>query len=95
MCHSPAPAFCAIFTTVAGIAEIDRVNRLRFEVLQLHGVVVLIAAAGKDHALVRFDPHRLAVLLGNQADDFTIGLVINSFAGVASMTSMLRAFTLS
>src|SRR5438094_420325 len=39
--------------TVAGVTEINRINRLCFEVFQFHGVVVLVAAAGEDHALVR------------------------------------------
>ena len=58
--------------TVAGVTEINRINRLCFEVLQFHGVVVLVAAAGEDHALVRFYAQRTTRMLGNQSDDLAI-----------------------
>ncbi len=54
--------------SVAGVAEIDRIDRLGLEILQLEGIVVFIAAAGEDDALIRLDTNRLAVMLGDQAD---------------------------
>ena len=74
MPHVPksGAGFLRHLDAVAGVAEVNRIDRLRFEVLQLHRVVVFITAAGEDHAFLRFDAHRLAVMLGDQSDDFAI-----------------------
>src|SRR5215510_11711625 len=57
MPHMPEPSagFLRHLDAVACVAEIDGINWLCFEVLQLHGVVVLISTAGEDHAFLCFD----------------------------------------
>ena len=76
MPHMPEPGAGLLrhLDAVAGVAEIDRIDRLGFEILQLHGVVVFVAAASEDHAFAGFDAHRLAVMLGEQADNFAVAI---------------------
>ena len=57
----PGAGFLRHLDAVTGITQKNRIYRLGFEVLQLHGVVVLITAESQDHALARFDVDRFAI----------------------------------
>ncbi len=90
--HVPEPGagFLRHFEPIAGVAQIDRIDRLRFEVLKLYGVVVFITSTGQDDAFFSFDAQRFTVMLGNQPENFSIIPMINSLAGVESITSIRR-----